>query len=760
MKQRAHITIHGAVQGVGFRPFVYRLAGELGIRGWILNSAGGVRIEAEGEPDALASFLSRLETDRPAHSWIQTMDHSLLDPAGYTSFDILQSRDEGVPSAVVLPDLATCPECLAELFTPADRRYRYPFINCTHCGPRYSIVRRLPYDRPHTTMVGFRMCPECRREYDTPEDRRFHAQPNACPICGPHMELWDRAGRKVAEHDLALREAVDMLMDGRIVATKGIGGFHLMVDARNEPAVAALRARKHREEKPFAVLVQDIGEARRLCRIGDAEEQILRSPQAPILLARRNDHGEEIAPGVAPRNPYLGIMLPSTPLHHIMMRDLARAVVATSGNRSDEPLCIDEREAVDRLGDLADGFLVHNRPILRHVDDSIVRVVLGREMVLRRARGFAPLPVLLPHDMPDMLAVGAHLKSTVAVSRNRSVFISQHLGDLDTPQSIEAFHAESKSLQELYAVAPAQIVSDLHPDYLSTTHAHATGLPVIGVQHHYAHIAACMAENQLDGQVLGVSWDGTGYGPDGTVWGGEFLLTDERSWTRAAAFRTFRLPGGDASVREPRRTALGVLVELEGGGALRREDLPFLASFTAEERRVLVQMLERGFQSPLTSSAGRIFDAVSALLGICMRSTFEGQAAMELEFALGETTTSARYPFAIVPATDAARPHLIDWGPMILELLGDLEHGIPIPEMSGRFHNTMAEIIVDVAKRIGEPRVVLSGGCFQNAYLTERAITRLRAEGFAPYWHQRVPPNDGGISLGQIFAAVRAQRRQ
>jgi hydrogenase maturation protein HypF len=553
---------------------------------------------------------------------------------------------------------------------------------------------------------------------------------------------------------------VSLLKDGRILAAKGMGGFHLMVDAGNESAIAVLRLRKRREEKPFAIMVQDIEEARRLCRIGSVEEHVLRSPQAPILLARRTENRKEIAPGVAPRNPYLGIMLPSTPLHHIIMRDLGRAIVATSGNLSDEPLCIDEREAVERLTDIADAFLVHNRPILRHIDDSVVRVILGREMVLRRARGFAPLPVLLPRDAPDMLAVGAHLKNTVAVARNRSVFISQHLGDLDAPQSVEAFHAELKSLQDLYAIAPARIVSDLHPDYLSTTYAYSTGLPVVGVQHHYAHIASCMAENQLDGRVLGVSWDGTGYGPDGTVWGGEFLLTDDRGWTRAAAFRTFRLPGGDASVREPRRTALGLLVELEGTAALRRDDLPFLASFTAEERRVLMQMLERGFQSPLTSSAGRIFDAVSALLGVCLRSTFEGQGAMELEFALGATTTEALYPFVVVPAKDASQPHTVDWGPMILELLGDIGKGIPVPEISGRFHNTMVETIVDVARRIGEQRVVLSGGCFQNAYLSERTVNRLRAEGFTPYWHQRVPPNDGGISLGQIFAAVRAQRQE
>jgi hydrogenase maturation protein HypF len=759
VRQRAHIIIHGAVQGVGFRPFVYRLAGELGVRGWILNSAGGVRIDAEADPDTLAAFLTRIQRDKPAHAWIQAMEHSLLDPAGYRSFEILRSTDDGVPSAVVLPDLATCPDCLLELCTPSDRRYRYPFINCTNCGPRFSIIGRLPYDRPHTTMSAFRMCPECRREYESPADRRFHAQPNACAVCGPHVELWDRAGRTGSEHDQAIHEAVELLRDGRLLATKGVGGFHLMADAGNEDAVAALRARKRRAEKPFAVMVKDLDDARRLCRLDLPEERALGSPQAPIVLARRRDGQAEIAPGVAPRNPYLGIMLPSTPLHHLLLRDLGRPIVATSGNLSDEPLCIDEREAVDRLGGIADAFLVHNRPILRHVDDSIVRVILGREMVLRRARGFAPLPVMLPIETPDLLAVGAHLKNTVAVARKRSVFMSQHLGDLDTRESVEAFRAEVRNLQDLYAVAPVRIVSDLHPDYLSTSHARSMGPPVVEVQHHYAHIAACMADNQIDGRVLGVSWDGTGYGPDGTVWGGEFLLTTDRGWTRVASLRSFRLPGGDAAVREPRRTALGLLMEMEGRAALARTDLPCVASLNREESGVLAQMIERGLHSPRTSSAGRLFDAVSALLGICLRSTFEGQGAMELEFALGSPAVDARYPFVIETSPDPAAPDTVDWEPAVRALLADIRGGVPAPEISGRFHNTLADVIVAVALRTGERRVVLSGGCFQNAYLTERTVTRLRSEGFTPYWHQRVPPNDGGISLGQVFAAVRAERR-
>jgi hydrogenase maturation protein HypF len=562
-----------------------------------------------------------------------------------------------------------------------------------------------------------------------------------------------------SEHDQAIREAVELLRNGRLLATKGVGGFHLMADAGNENAVAALRARKQRAEKPFAVMVRDLDDARRLCRLDLLEERSLSSPQAPIVLARRRDGQPEIAPGVAPRNPYLGVMLPSTPLHHLLLRDLGRPIVATSGNLSDEPLCIDEREAVERLGGIADAFLVHNRPILRHVDDSIVRVILGREMVLRRARGFAPLPVMLPVETPDLLAVGAHLKNTVAVARKRSVFVSQHLGDLDTRESVEAFRAEVRNLQDLYAVAPVRIVSDLHPDYLSTSHARSMGPPVVEVQHHYAHVAACMADNQIDGRVLGVSWDGTGYGPDGTVWGGEFLLTDDRGWTRVASLRPFRLPGGDAAVREPRRTALGLLMEMEGRAALARTDLPCVASFNPEESRVLAQMIERGLHSPRTSSAGRLFDAVSALLGICLRSTFEGQGAMELEFALGSTAVDARYPFVIETSPDPAAPDTVDWGPAVRSLLADIRGGVPVPEISGRFHNTLADVIVAVALRTGERRVVLSGGCFQNAYLTERTVTRLRSEGFTPYWHQRVPPNDGGISLGQIFAAVRAERR-
>jgi hydrogenase maturation protein HypF len=755
VNQRAHIIIHGAVQGVGFRPFVYRLAGELGVRGWIVNSPGGVSIEAEAGPDVLPSFLARLETDRPPHSWIESMEHSFLDPTGSTTFEIRESRVDGIPSAVVLPDLAPCPECLAELFAPADRRFRYPFINCTRCGPRYSIVHRLPYDRPNTAMRDFRMCPRCQEEYDTPADRRFHAQPNACPECGPHVELWDRGGRSIVDRDRAIREAAALLQDGRILATKGLGGFHLMVDAASEPAVALLRARKNRAEKPFALMLPDVEEARRHCCIGELEERALRSSQAPILLARRKAGDTGIAPGVAPRNPYLGIMLPSTPLHHILMRDFGRAIVATSGNLSDEPLCTDEREALERLGGIADAFLVHDRHIVRHVDDSIVRFLLGREMVLRRARGFAPLPVQLLRDVPDMLAVGAHLKNTVAVARRRSVFISQHLGDLDTARSAGAFLAETRNLQELYAAAPALIVSDLHPDYLSTAYARASGLPVMGIQHHYAHVASCMAENQLEGPLLGVSWDGTGYGPDGTVWGGEFLRVTDGGWTRAARLRPFRLPGGEAAVREPRRSAIGLLAELEGPAVFERTDIPCLADFTTEQRRNLRRMIDRGIQSPLTSSAGRLFDGVAALLGICLRSTFEGQAAMELEFALGSPGTDRRYSIDILTG-DAPLPDTVDWGPMLRELLADLRLCVPVQEIAGRFHNAMAEAIVAVARRSGERRIVLSGGCFQNAYLTERTVSRLREEGFVPYWHQRVPPNDGGISLGQIFAAARA----
>jgi hydrogenase maturation protein HypF len=759
--QRMHIVIRGAVQGVGFRPFVYRLASEMKLPGWVLNSAQGVFIEVEGEAASLESFLFLLQNEKPAPAFIQSLEYSILDPAYFKSFQIRSSEQAGAKSVLILPDIATCPDCLSEVFNPNDRRYRYPFANCTHCGPRFTIIESLPYDRPNTAMKIFGMCPDCRAEYEDPLNRRFHAQPNACPICGPALELWDPAGNPIAGGDNALHEAVNAVKEGKIVAVKGLGGFHLVTDARSVQSVENLRFRKHREEKPFAVMCPSLEEVRNLCSVSPLEARLLTSPECPIVLLQHHETkvGRKIAENLAPNNPYLGVMLPYTPLHHLMMREIQFPVIATSGNLSDEPICTDERDALTRLAGIADLFLVHNRPIVRHVDDSVLRVVLGRELVLRRARGYAPLPVHCNEPIPETLAVGAHLKNTIALTVNENVFVSQHIGDLENKEASDAFLEVIGSFRSLYQVNPTRVVADLHPEYASTKFALECGLPVISVQHHYAHVAACMAENELEGTVLGVSWDGTGYGTDETVWGGEFLLTSAAGFYRAASFRKFRLPGSTSAVKEPRRAALGVLYEIFGRRVFEKNFIP-TRSFTRREASLIGQMLEKGIHSPWTSSAGRIFDAVASLSGLRQVMSFEGQAAMELEFAIGSEETKDFYPFAIRESSwkdheTAQPPRTIDWEPLILAILEDVKNEIPLASISIKFHNTLVAAIVDIAKRVSEQRVILTGGCFQNKYLLEHAVQRLKEEGFRPYWHQRIPPNDGGIALGQIVAASR-----
>ncbi|HUK56890.1 MAG TPA: carbamoyltransferase HypF [Nitrospiria bacterium] len=764
MAQRVQIAVRGAVQGVGFRPFIHRLATELGLSGWVLNSSRGVVIEAEGSRSRLEAFLLRIKKEKPPRSFIQDLEFSFRSPVGYAGFEIRQSDKAGDPTALVLPDIAVCPDCLGELFDPMNRRYLYPFTSCTHCGPRFTIIESLPYDRANTTMKRFGMCDACRGEYEDPLDRRFHAQPNACPVCGPQLELWDGAARVLSRHREAWVEAAAAIRSGKIVAVKGLGGFHLIADARQEAAVVRLRERKHREEKPFALMVPSLEGLREVCEVSDPESRLLLSPESPIVLLRRRSEPpglkSQIAPSVAPDNPDLGVLLPYTPLHHVLMRELGFPVVATSGNVSDEPICTDEREAVDRLRGIADLFLVHDRSIVRPVDDSVVRMVMGRELVLRRARGYAPLPVRLKEAAPPLLAVGGHLKNTVALTAGRDVFLSQHLGDLETREAFEAFQNAIAGFRDLYPIRPGRTVCDLHPDYISTRYAKGLGNPVTAVQHHWAHVASCMAENELDGPVLGVSWDGAGYGPDGTIWGGEFLLTDASAFRRVASFRRFRLPGGATAIREPRRTAAGLRYEIAGERLFDPGDPIVLRFFTPAERAVLRTMLTRGIHSPLTSSVGRLFDAVASIVGLRQRVSFEGQAAMELEFAIGDERTEEAYPFRTHEAGETYEAPLliVDWEPMIKEMFDDQEREVPIRRISAKFHNALAEIIVAVAGRIGEERVALTGGCFQNKYLTERAVHRLDAAGFRPYWHRRVPPNDGGLALGQIFVAHRKAR--
>ena len=755
-QQRLSIAVRGAVQGVGFRPFVYKLATELGLTGSVRNSSQGVFIEVEGGREKLDILLKRLIDEKPPLSYYQSVESSYLDATGARDFKILASDENGAKIAVILPDAAVCPDCLREIDDPIDRRFRYPFTNCTNCGPRYSIIEGVPYDRRHTSMKKFRMCEACWNEYNDPADRRFHAQPNACPECGPRLGFWDRHGHDLTQLDDPLLAAAQSIRDGEIVAVKGLGGFHLMVDARDAEAVAELRRRKHREEKPLAVMFADRESLEQVARVSDQELRILTSPESPIvLLEKRLDNGL-VCDGIAPGNPYIGAMLPYTPLHHLLMSELGFPVVATSGNLSDEPICIDEHDAAHRLKGIADHYLVHDRPIVRQVDDSIVRIVLGRPMVLRRARGFAPLPVKLSAGVPPGLAVGGHLKNSVAVSNGDQIFVSQHIGDLETGPAFEAFKRVISDMEGLLEVEPASVAYDLHPDYLSTGWARGTKLTHLPVQHHYAHILSCMAENEVSHPALGIAWDGTGYGLDGTIWGGEFLRVKASGFDRVAHFQTFPLPGGDAAIREPRRSAIGLLYSIFGANAREFVDLDTIKAFTSAELSIICGMLSRGINSPLTSSAGRIFDAVASLIGLRQKIGFEGQAAMQLEF-IADRGVADRYPFSVDQTNSTA---VIDPAEMVRAILRDREENVPNSAIASRFHNTMAEIMVSIAELSGEEKIALSGGCFQNKLLTELAVTRLRSEGFKVYWHQRIPPNDGGIALGQLAALAAAEGRR
>ncbi len=712
--QRLRVALYGAVQGVGFRPFVYRLATEMGLGGWVLNSSAGLVVEVDGAPDELTRFLARMEAERPVAAVVLARETSELAPGGFTRFEIVPSDEAREKSVAVLPDLATCPQCLAELFDRANRRFEYPFTNCTGCGPRYSIVLDIPYDRPRTTMRGFTLCADCAREYADPGDRRFHAQPNACPKCGPQLSM-------------EIGEAAREIADGGILALKGIGGFQLLVDGRNQEAVARLRRLKHREEKPFALMMASVEMVREHCFVSEEEARVLRSAAAPIVLLRpRADGG--LAPNVAHNSPFLGAMLPYSPLHHLLMHACPFPVVATSGNHSDEPIAIENDEARRRLGGIADAFLMHDRPVARPCDDSVVRVARGRESVMRRARGYAPLPVRVESELAAVLAVGGHLKNAVAIGVGRNVFLSQHVGDLDTLEARRAFENAIDDLCRLYRFKPEMVVCDLHPDYASTRWALASGLPVVRVQHHHAHAAACAAENAIRGPYLAASWDGTGYGLDGTVWGGEIFLVEDGRFERISHLRQFRLPGGEAAVKEGWRAQASLLYETLGPQAV--------------EDAVVRRMIERGVNAPLTSSVGRLFDGVASMAGVARESRFEGQAAMLLERAIDGVTIEEAYP---LPERDG----IADWAPLVEAVRGDVERGEAQARIAARFHNALVEWIAAVAARGGIRQVALSGGVFQNAYLVERAVAVLESRGFSVYTHQRVPANDGGIALGQ-----------
>jgi hydrogenase maturation protein HypF len=715
--ERWRLTLRGAVQGVGFRPLVYRLAREGGLSGWVLNSSAGLVVEVEGAPGRLQGFLDAVEREMPAAAVLVERDFERLRPEGSTIFEIRLSEAAGEKTASVLPDLATCPECLAEVLAADGRRAGYPFTNCTHCGPRYTIILDIPYDRARTTMERFTMCAACRREYEDPRDRRFHAQPNACPRCGPQLE------------PAGLDEAAAALRAGRIVALKGTGGFQLLVDARQPDAVDRLRHRKHREQKPFALLMPSLEEVRRYCRVSLAERALLESAAAPIVLLEPN--GEPgIADNVAPGSPYLGVMLPYSPLHHLLMRECPFPLVATSGNRSDEPIAIGNEEARERLGGIADVFVLHDRPVARPCDDSVARIARGKPSVIRRARGYAPLPVKVGWELAPVLAVGGHLKNTVAIAIGNQVYLSQHIGDLDTQEAREAFRRAIDDLCRLYEFEPELVACDLHPDYASTAWARASGLPVAGVQHHHAHAAACAAENGVCGAYLGVAWDGTGYGLDSMVWGSEFFIARDGAFERVAHLRPFRLPGGEAAAREPWRCAASLLLDIgklpPGDDTLRR-------------------MIERGVNSPLTTSMGRLFDAAAVLTGCIARETrnqFEGQAAMTLEREARRARTTETYP---LPGGD--------WREVVVAMVADVAAGREPAVMAAKFHNALARWILSVAEEAGEQQVVLSGGVFQNGILLERASTLLEDRGFRVFTHRAVPANDGGLALGQAVLA-------
>lgn len=755
-RTRLRILVRGTVQGVGFRPFVYRQARELGLAGWVENSAEGVIVEAEGDPCDVAALMHRIGREPPPNASVVALETREIEPRHERSFAIRPSEGAGARIAEIVPDLATCAECLTELLDPGDRRYLYPFINCTQCGPRYSIIEDIPYDRARTSMRHFPMCAACLAEYDNPMDRRFHAEPNACPECGPRLSLWDGAGKTRARDHAALLAAAEAVRKGRIVAIKGIGGFHLVADARDGEVVRQLRERKRRAEKPFAVMFSSLAQVRRNCRVSIAEEALLTAPARPIVLLRR--FGDRLAAEVAPGNPWIGVVLPYAPLHHLLMRELGFPIIATSGNLSDEPIATDEREALDRLSGIADFFLVHDRPIVRAVDDSVARIVDGCELLLRRSRGYAPASIAVESMTEGILAVGSHLKATVALSRAGRVILSQHIGDLETVAARAAHTRAMADGERLHSVTPHQVARDLHPDYASSRAAEVSTLPVTGVQHHLAHVIACMAEQGIAPPVLGVAWDGAGLGPDGTIWGGEFLLVTAAGWRRVAHLRSFRLPGGEAAMREPRRAALGLLHEAFGTDALAMTDLAPIAAFSAGERDVLGTMLAHGVNAPLTSSAGRLFDAFASLSGLRQCASYEGQAAAELEWAADEPAGARSYALAIRAPVKPGDPLVLDWQPALQQALADLREGAAPGAISAALHGGLAKAIAAVAARIGEARVALSGGCFQNLRLTEGALKALRAGGHQPIFHRRVPPNDGGIALGQAVWTAWSQQ--
>jgi hydrogenase maturation protein HypF len=755
--QRKLIRVEGIVQGVGFRPFIYRIARERQLTGLVFNDSSGVQIEIEGVGSVLDDFVVALQNELPPLASVSKLAVTELPTCGQSDFRIVRSQVEVGRSAQISPDCHVCEDCLAELYDSSDRRYRYPFINCTNCGPRYSIVTDVPYDRPLTTMADFPICPACQAEYADPLSRRFHAQPNACPDCGPQLSLVNAAGAPFAKVADPLRETIRSLQAGEIVAIKGLGGYHLAVDAANDAAVQRLRNRKHRDEKPFALMSFDLARIRQYAQVTEQEERLLKSVERPIvLLPQRED--QQLSSGIAPGNKFFGVMLPYTPLHYLLLEEFS-ALVMTSGNQSDEPIAFENGDALLRLKGIADFTLQHNRRIHIRTDDSIARLLDGEPVLYRRSRGYVPRGVKLPNEISVVLAVGAELKNTICLTRGDRAYLSHHIGDLKNQSVVDSMHQAITHFQELLLVKPQLIAHDLHPDYASTQVAEclAVGIPLLAVQHHHAHLASCLVDNGYKGPAIGVIFDGIGYGSDGQIWGGEFLIGDLQGFERVAHLQYRPLPGGDAATKEPWRMAISYLHHAFEG------DIPnvsALQQIPERDRKLLLQMIEKRLNAPLTSSVGRLFDAVAALSGVRNQVSYEGQAALELEMLLDANAPSETgYAFALVETTG---PLQIDAAPLIRAIVADLNSAVNAARISARFHNGMAQLIVEMCQRFAADRgalpVALSGGVFQNRYLTERTAKLLRETGFNVLLHRQVPPNDGGLALGQAAIAGEISR--
>jgi hydrogenase maturation protein HypF len=754
---RLRVEVRGVVQGVGFRPFVYRLARKYNLSGWVRNTSGNVTIEVEGQEAALKRFLASLSQEAPPVARVQEIKSSAIAIKGDTDFNILESKAKAGEYQPISGDIATCAECLREIFSPDNRRYLYPFTNCTNCGPRFTIIKDIPYDRPMTTMHHFTMCPNCQAEYDEPLDRRFHAQPNACPRCGPSLQLTDRAGITIPCPDV-IHKTAELIIQGNIVAVKGMGGFQLACDATDRGVVARLRERKRRPGKPFALMMTSLEEIKKHCLVSPEEEKLLLSAQAPIVLLKWLKDTSNITEEVAKRNKYLGVMLPSTPLHHILLRYVSRPLVMTSGNLSEEPICKDNDEALRRLKGIADYFVLHNRDIYARYDDGVYFVERGQARALRRARGHAPSPITLPFPAKQILACGAEEKNTFCLTKDNYAFLSQHIGDMDNEETLEHFEDTLGLYQRLFRIKPEIIAYDMHPEYHSTKYALKYGaeqnLKTISVQHHHAHIVSCLVENGVKGPVIGVAFDGIGYGTDGNLWGGEFLICDFQAFKREAHLEYVPMPGGAIAIKKPYRMALGYLYTLLGSETPLK-NLPILSRIPSSEADIIKRQLERRLNAPLTSSVGRLFDAVSAMAGVRGEVDHEAQAAIELEMiAPDETTQSDAYPFTIKPENGML---IIKLGGLISAVVKDVAHGVPVADVSLRFHQTVANFMVKtcqlVSEKTGITSVALSGGVFQNRLLFNLAANALEKEGFSLVSHRIVPCNDGGIALGQAVIA-------